>query len=185
MGYGLALEKSWDVLLKSNPSSPNNLLVKFLGQDFSVNLEQKSVIEVATREPAKDFLSILILHYLAQKIKGLPELTGCWKTFRDLSGVQGYYEAYHKRALEPIINKYGKDLEAFKGILERLPGKFSTGGDIGLELEVFQNVPVLIKLWQQDTEFAADANLYFDTSIKEIFCTEDIVVLAQILALRL
>ena len=127
----------------------------------------------------------MILHYLTRKIKGLPEIAGIWKTFRDLSGVQGYYEAYHKRALEPIIKKYGQDLEAFKSILTRFPGKLSFGGDVGLELEVFQNVPVLIKLWQQDAEFSPDANFYFDASIKDIFCTEDIVVLAQTVALRL
>jgi len=43
----------------------------------------------------------------------------------------------------------------------------------------------LIKLWRQDTEFGPDANMYFDASIKNIFCTEDIVMLAQIVSSQL
>ena len=52
-------------------------------------------------------------------------------------------------------------------------------------LEVFAGVPVLVKLWKADEEFNADANIYFDSSIKEIFCIEDIVVLAGIIAAAL
>ncbi len=185
MAYGVALDKSWEALVKLNPNVPKNLLVKFLGRQYCVDLQKKSVLDLTVLEPAKDFLSILILHYLARRVVGLPELTNRWLTFRDLSGVQGYYDAYHKRAIEPIINKYGKDLAAFKGVLRKLPGSVSTGGDASLILEVFQNVPVLVKLWLQDTEFAPDANIYFDASITEIFCTEDIVVLAQTVALQL
>ena len=97
----------------------------------------------------------------------------------------GYYDAYHKRSIEPIIRKYGKNPDALKDVLNRLPGKLSEGGDISIIIEAFANVPVLIKLWKQDTEFVPDANMYFDSSIKNIFCTEDIVVLAQIVASQL
>ena len=53
------------------------------------------------------------------------------------------------------------------------------------DFEAFENIPVLIKLWKADAEFAADANMYFDASIKNIFCTEDIVVLAGFIAASL
>ena len=93
-----------------------------------------------------------------------------------------YYAAYHKRAIEPLIRKYGMHPDALKNVLARLPAKLSEGGDISIEVEAFANVPVLIKLWKPDTEFGPDANLYFDASIKDIFCVEDIVVLAQLVA---
>ena len=54
-----------------------------------------------------------------------------------------------------------------------------------LVIEAFIDVPVLVKLWKQDAEFGPDANMYFDSSIKNIFCTEDIVVLAQMVASQL
>jgi hypothetical protein len=125
------------------------------------------------------------LHYLAQKLKGLPSLSGKWLTFREFSGVEGYAQAYHKRSIEPIIRKYGKHPDALKNVLDRLPGRLSEGGDIGVIIQAFENVPVLIKFWKPDEEFGADANMYFDASIKDIFCTEDIIVLAQIVASQL
>jgi hypothetical protein len=115
----------------------------------------------------------------------LPALTNQWLTFRELSGVEGYYDAYHKRSIEPIIRKYGKSPDAIKDVLSRLPGRLSAGGDISIIIEAFINVPVLIKLWRQDTEFGPDANMYFDASIKNIFCTEDIVMLAQMVSSQL
>ena len=130
-------------------------------------------------------MSILILHYLAQKLRGLPALSSQWLTFRELSGIEGYYNAYQKRSIEPIIRKYGNNPDALKEVLRRLPGKLSEGGDISIIIEAFTDVPVLIKFWKPDAEFGPDANMYFDASIKNIFCTEDIVVLAQIVASQL
>ena len=183
MGYEVALSKAWDDL--ANLKAPKNLSVKFLADDYSVDITTERVFSLSCNTPAKDFVSILILHYLAKELKGLPALNGQWLTFRELSGVEGYYDAYHKRSIEPIIRKYGKHPDAIKDVLNRLPGKLSDGGDISIVIEAFRNVPVLIKLWKQDEEFDPDANVYFDASIKNIFCTEDIVVLAQILASQL
>ena len=102
---------------------------------------------------------------MAKKLYGLPVVTGEWLTFRELSGVEGYFEAFKKRAIEPIIRKYGHRLE-----------------DNVIEVLAFDGVPALVKVWKPDEEFGPDANIYFDRSIKEIFCIEDIVVLAGIIA---
>ncbi len=183
MGYEVALKKAWDDL--ANFKEPKNLSVKFLADNYTVDTQAKSILSLSCNEPAKDFFSILILHYLAKKFKGLPAPSGQWLTFRELSGVEGYYDAYHKRSIEPLIRKYGSNPEAIKSVLTRFPGRISEGGDASIILEAFDSVPVLIKLWKQDVEFSADANMYFDASIKNIFCTEDIVVLAQIVASQL
>jgi Domain of unknown function (DUF3786) len=185
MGYEVALNKAWEDLSNLNPSPAKNLIVKFLADEFSVDIGGRKVFSSSCNVPAKDFVSILLLHYLAQKLKGLPAPSGQWLTFREFSGGQGYYEAYHKRSIEPIIRKYGKNPEALKDVLGRLPAKLSDGGDISIVIEVFAGIPVLVKLWKQDAEFGPDANMYFDSSIKNIFCTEDIVVLAQMVASQL
>ena len=183
MGYEVALKKAWDDL--ANLKAPKNLSVKFLADEYKVDIDAEKIFSWSCNAPAKDFTSILILHYLAQKLKGLPVLSSQWLTFRELSGVEGYYEAYQKRSIEPIIHKYGQNPDALKDVLSRLPGKLSEGVDISIIIEAFMNVPVLIKLWKPDEEFGSDANMYFDASIKNIFCTEDIVVLAQIVASQL
>ncbi|MDD5561050.1 MAG: DUF3786 domain-containing protein [Candidatus Omnitrophica bacterium] len=185
MGYEAALDKAWKDLFNLNPNPAKNLLVKFLADEYSVDTQERKIFSSSCNVQAKDFVSILLLHYLAQKLRGLPALSGRWLTFREFSGVEGYYEAFHRRCIGPVIRKYGKNTDALKDVLSRLPAKLSQGGDISLVIEAFAGVPVLVKLWKQDPEFGPDANMYFDASIKSIFCTEDIVVLAQIVASQL
>jgi len=179
MGYEMALKKAWEDLAKLKPAK--NLSVKFLGDEYSIDIGEKRVLSLSCNTAAKEFFSILMLHYLVKKIEGLSQPTGTWLTFRELSGVEGYFDAYHKRSIEPIIRKYGKNPEAVKAALSRLPGESISGGDFGIVIQAFEGIPVLVKLWKSDEEFGPDANMYFDSSITGIFCTEDIVVLAGII----
>jgi len=176
MSYEVAINKAWDDLEKLNLGK--KLSVRFLGDEYSIDLASKKVLSLSCNVPAKDFTAILILHYLAKKLKGLPELTGEWLPFRELSGVEGYLAAFRKRVIEPIIRKYGRNPENILQVLDRFPAYKAEGADVAIVLEVFENVPVLVKLWRQDEEFGPDANIFFDRSITDIFCTEDIVVLA-------
>jgi len=50
--------------------------------------------------------------------------------------------------------------------------------DAAITIQAFEGVPVLIEVWAGDDEFGPEANLLFDRSIRKIFCTEDIAVLA-------
>jgi len=180
MGYETALNKAWVDLANLKPN--DNLSVKFLADEYTVDLESKKVLSLSCNVPAKDFATILILHYLVQKLKGLPGLTNEWLTFRELSGVEGYLEAFRTRAIEPIIRKYGNKPEAILDDLDRLPAKKVNQGDVGIVIEAFKGVPALVELWRKDEEFSPEANILFDKSVTKIFCTEDIVVLAGLIA---
>src|SRR3989338_9234475 len=105
MGYESALNKAWEELKKLNP--PPNISVKFLADECEVYMQARKVMSLACNVPAKDFSAILILHYLVKKLEMLPALTGEWQTFKELSGIEGYLEAFRRRAIEPLIRKYG------------------------------------------------------------------------------
>jgi len=183
MSYDIAINKAWDELAKLRPA--RNLSVKFLADEYTIDLETKKVLSLSCNVAAKDFTAILILHYLVQKLKRLPSLTGVWLTFRELSGIEGYYPAFKNRAIEPIIRKYGNNPQGLLQVLDRLPGKRVMESDVSIVLEAFEGALVLIKLWRADEEFSPDANMLFDKSITKIFCTEDIVVLAGLVAASL
>ncbi len=180
MSYDIAINKAWQDLALLKPAKIISL--KFLGDEYSLDTQDKRVLSLACNVAAKDFTAILILHYLAQKLKGLPALNGTWLTFRELSGIEGYSPVFRARAIEPVIRKYGPNPQGLFSVLERLPAKKFEAADAAVVIEAFEGVPVLIKLWQQDEEFGPDANIFFDKSITGIFCTEDIVVLAGIVA---
>jgi len=180
MGYEVAVTKAWDDLIKLNPDKC--LSVKFLADSYTLDFSQRKLFSLSCNVAAKDFTSIIILHYLARQIQGLPEVTHEWVTFKEISGVEGYYPAFRKRSIEPIIRKYGFKPEAILDNLDRLPAKKVNQGDIGIIVEAFVGVPILINLWRKDEEFGPEANILFDKSISKIFCTEDIVVLAGLVA---
>jgi hypothetical protein len=180
MSYEAAINRAWEALAKL--SSPKVTSVRFLADEYAVDIETKKILSLSRNAAAGDFVAVLILHYAAQKIKGLPALSGRWLTFKELSGVEGYEAAFRERALRPIIRKYGNNPQGLHVALERLPGRITNGADAAIEIEAFSGVPVLVKLWKQDEEFGAEANMFFDQSISKIFCTEDIVVLAGFVA---
>ncbi|MDD2688882.1 MAG: DUF3786 domain-containing protein [Candidatus Omnitrophica bacterium] len=180
MGYAIAINKAWDNLIQL--TTEKNFSVKFLADEYTIDSQKKSVFSLSCNVPAKDFTAILILHYLAQRIKGLPQLTGEWQVFRELAGIEGYYPTFRERAIEPIIRKYGSKPEEILSALKRLPGKKADLADISIIVEAFEGIPVLIKLMRADEEFGPEANILFDRSVAQIFCIEDIIVLAGIVA---
>ena len=177
------MDKAWHGLLSLNITEL--LTVRFLADEYTIDPVQKKVFSLSCNVAAKDFLVILLLHYIIRKAKGLPELTNEWANFKELAAIEGYYQTFRKRAIEPVIRKYGHNPEGLLSVLERLPAKRVSQGDIGIIIEAFENVPALVTLWRADEEFEPDANILFDKCITRIFCTEDIVVLAGIIASQL
>ena len=180
MAYEVALSKAW--LELKGLTQQNDYSVRFLADEYSVDLEEKIILSLSCNIPAKEFLSVLILHYLVQKIKGLPSITGEWISFRQLDGGHIYYPVFKKRVIAPINRKYSANPEALLGLIERFKARKVALSDIGIVLEAFDKVPVLIELWKADEEFGAEVNVLFDKSIINIFCTEDITVLAESIA---
>ncbi len=180
MGYEEAIKKAWDEFCKLK--TDKQLTVKFLSDEYVVDIDKKSVFSVSCNIPAKDYISIILLHYLAHSLKSNIPRTGKWFSFKELSAIEGYQAAFRKRVIEPIIRKYGKQPESLYTVLERFPGVKHEGADAAIVLEPLAGVTVLIELWGPDEEFGAEANILFDKSITSFFCTEDIIVFSEIIA---
>lgn len=180
MKYNTALLKAWLGLENATQDKKHSLL--FLTDEYSVDLAGKSILSLSCNVPAKPYLSILILHYIMKRLNGLPELTGEWISFKQLSGGEGYYPAFKKRVIETIVQKYKDTPDTLLKLVERFKAKTTQTADFSLVLDTFDNVPILINFWKGDEEFGPEANVLFDKSITGIFCTEDIVVLSEIVA---
>lgn len=180
MGYDVALSKAWSEL--ESLAKDKKLEVRFLADKYSVDLNDRRILSLSCNISAKDYLSILILHYLIKKLVGLPASSGEWIDFRQLDGGQGYYPTFRKRVVSTITKKYGADPEALLKLNERFNIKKLNFADVSIVLDAFENIPVLIELWKADEEFSPEANILFDKSIKDIFCTEDVVILAEFIA---
>ena len=179
MGYDAALSKAW--LELENLVEDKNT-VRFLSDEYTVDLKNKRVLSLACNAPVKDYMSILILHYLKQRLTGLPSINGEWISFKQLEGGQGYYSAFKKRVIDPIMRKYGSHPEALLDLIERFRAKRIQLADYSIILDIFDGVPVLITMWRGDEEFGPQVNILFDKGIKDIFCTEDVAILAGFVA---
>jgi len=180
MGYGEALGLAWSRL--ETIKKQDIYAVKFLSDEYTVDICNHTVQSLSCNTPAHTHVAISVLHYLIVFLKGFPELSGSWISFPELDGGKGYFPAFKKRALDPIVRKYGKNPEGLLDLIERFSAKKVQIGDIGIALEGFPGIPVLITFWKADDEFSAQANMLFDSSIKEIFPTEDVVVMAGFIA---
>ncbi|MFH1492505.1 MAG: DUF3786 domain-containing protein [Candidatus Omnitrophota bacterium] len=203
MGYEAALGKAWGDLAAA--SSEKEFFVRFFSDEYSVDVAGRKVLSLSwgtgkyimsPKEPAvssgrgpvfcnvsaKDFVSILILHYLQRKLSGLPALIGEWISFKELESGEAYYPAFRKRAIEPVLKKLGNNPQGlFSGLNKGIVRKVNQA-DAAAAVEAFAGVPILVEFWKGDDEFGPEANILFDRNISGIFCTEDVAVLAGFVA---
>ncbi len=175
MTYEPALNKAWEEIQRL--TTEKVLAVKFFSDEYNVDVAARKILSLSCNIPAKDFVSILLLHYLEQKLKGLPGLTGEWISFKELSSGEAYYPAFRKRAIEPILRKYGSNPQGLLAVLDKGLAQKINQADAAVAMEAFAGVPILVEIWKGDEEFGPEANMLFDRSIAKIFCTEDVAVL--------
>ncbi|MCX5708472.1 MAG: DUF3786 domain-containing protein [Candidatus Omnitrophica bacterium] len=176
MSYEAALGKAWTEIERL--SAEKSFAIKFFSEEYSVDAVSRKIMSLSCNVLAKDFVSILLLHYLEQKLKGLPALSKEWISFKELESGEAYYPAFRKRAIEPILRKYGSNPEA---IIKESNPKIGNA-DAAIVKDAFTGVPVMVEIWKGDDEFKAEANILFDRSIAKIFCTEDVAVLSGFVA---
>ncbi|MFH1753197.1 MAG: DUF3786 domain-containing protein [Candidatus Omnitrophota bacterium] len=180
MEYEAAISKAWRDI--ESLTKEKKFSVKLLSDIYEVDLENKKVLSTSCNAPAQAFTAILTLHYLKEEIVGLPPVKGEWIAFRELVGGQGYYQAFKKRVIKRIEKKYGDNPDALNDLVVRFEARKSDLADVSVVIDVFNNVPVLIEIWRADDEFGPSVDILFDKSIDLIFCTEDIVVMSELVA---
>lgn len=180
MKFESAIKRSWDNLSGSSISDNNK--VKFLGNEYLVNFKLRQVLSLPNNTPVEDHRTVLILHYLSQKITGLPVVSGEYLSFNGLSSINRFADVFKKRSTDVILKRYGDNIFNIFSVLHNLPAKKANRADAAIVIEAFEGVPILIELWEADEEFGPEANILFDKTITKIFCVEDIVVLAEVVA---
>ncbi len=181
MEYEAALGKAWKDV--AGLTVDKRVSVKFLADEYEIDLASKRILSLSCNAPAQNHLAIMLLHYLVRKFESgnLPKPTGKWMDFRELEGGEAYYPTFKKRTIGVILRKYGAVPDAIFEAAGRFCSRKIQARDIGIAIEPLENVVILITLSKADEEFGPDANILFDENIRKIFCTEDIVVLTEIL----
>jgi hypothetical protein len=165
-------------------SSDTAMVVPFLNRVFRIELPSFEFTDVDNESkdvPIQE--QVLILHYL--KAETFPSPTGRWVSYREIPGATFYHSAFLSRAVNPLKNVLGRNIEGFKKAAEKLQGKKSDTGDAAYEFYPFPKIPLMIIIWKGDEEFPPEANIVFDESIGGILSPEDIAWMAGMLVYRL
>lgn len=126
---------------------------------------------------------ILICHYLLNATNEVAsdELI----TFRQIPDGHFYFDAFQRRARDPLLATFGQNTEMFRRCARLLGGKPVATGDVGMVFRVLPRIDVQLVLWQGDDEFPPEASILFDSSIQNRLPVEDIAVLSGMLVYKL
>lgn len=178
MPYETAIKKAWEELEKVS-GVINRHSVALLSDVYDIDIKEKIILSNSCNAPAKEYLSILLLHYLIGSLRYAYEPSGEWISFKEIEGGEPYYPAFHKSVIGPLLRKYGESPEGLIGVLGRFKGREIDFGDAAVELATFSDVFLRIVLWKADSEFGPEATILFDKNIRNIYSMEDVVVFSN------
>ncbi len=161
----------------------DRITIPFLGRDYHVahpTFEFKDAQAPETEVPLQE--QVLILHYL-QGCR--PLLRGRWIAYREIQGAGFYWNAFVKRAIDPLKNVFGMNVPAFRQAAAKLQATEVSGTAAGYRFGVLPYAPVQMILWEGDEEFPAEANILFDATVGDYLSPEDAAWLASLTVYRL
>ena len=179
MGYEIALKKAWDAVLKSGAK---NRYIKFFNDEYEIDYNQVNIISLSCNSPAKDYYKLLILHYIANENKISKITSNNLISFKEFEGGEVYFSAFKKRAIDPIIRKYGDNPAAIFEKAGYLNAEKLEMDAYAISIGVFEKIKIAVIMRSKDDEFPADCNMLFNPEAKFILSTEDIAVLGGITA---
>jgi hypothetical protein len=158
-----------------------SLRLDVLGSPVTVDIGQRTIESHARSLPTTD--KLIILHYLVTA-GGQPP-AGKLISFKDIPDGAGYFPTFYKRAIAPVVNKFGESPRRLPIAAADLGGVMTVMGDAAVSFKVFPHVTLNWILWQGDEALKPEGSVLFDSSITNYLPVEDIVALCHSIAIRL
>lgn len=195
MAYEIALNLAWENLAKLDPEEisrrneteydrkEKRLVINFLQDNFIIDLSARQVFYSSLKTKSKNFISVLILHYLIG-VKDIP-LSGKKISFKDLPGGDFYFPAFRQNCLLPLIRAFSDRPQDLLDKTKHLEAMAVPLGDSAVEVKTFERFPITAVVWGKDSEFSGEANILYDAATKEFLPTEDVVMATSLTVTKL
>jgi hypothetical protein len=158
--------------------------VPFLDHQYALSYPRFQFEDLA--QPAREIPlqeQVLILHYM---VGADPRRTpGEMIAYREIPGASFYFGPFVKRAVNPLKDTFGRDLEAFHRTCRALKATPIEAGDAAYRFQVFPQLSMHYILWEGDDEFEAEANILFCESTGDCLSPEDAAWMAGMVVYRL
>jgi len=106
-------------------------------------------------------------------------------SYSHLLGGQSYYNAFLRRAAQPIEKTFGSNPQSLWEAAKILDGRELDFGDVSTKICALPLVPIIIILRGATAEFQASANMLFDSSARHYLSTEQLAMLGELTSARL
>jgi len=94
---------------------------------------------------------------------------------KDIPSARFYLDAFNRRVKNPLVSTFGEHPDRLPPIAMELYGATTSSlGDVSVQIQAFQKVPITLVIWKGDEEFPCDGTILFDSSIKDMLSAEDI-----------
>jgi len=123
---------------------------------------------------------ILVLHYLLNST-GVRDIER-WIGFKEIDSGYVYFPSMNSRVILPIVKNFGENPLKFVEISKTIGGKKSGLSEYSMQFPVFPKISAIFTLVPAESEFNAACSVLLQYTAKEIFDTEDIVVMCEEIA---
>jgi hypothetical protein len=163
-----------------SPVSPRQLCFHFLREDVLVDCEARCLKRWQNNgwEPSDDpLLELVTVLYLVN-------VTQLYPLGKEIVGVNDLKEGHffkgpHALKIEPLLRRYGNDVEGFNQAAEYLEGEPQNMADAAYRLLPFPRIPLYYLLWEADQEFEPRLSILFDRSIEAVLRADAIWALVN------
>jgi hypothetical protein len=155
------------------------LTINHFYRKFGINKFTGKIIALSDDLPISccEKLNIYTLLWYSSPVA---HLTNKWVTFSELKGASPFAPAFQTGLILPFARMFSGNTSKLKTSVSALGGSFIGNSDIGFELKAFECIPIRFLFWEGDEEFAAQANILFDTSATDFIHVESIVTIAMV-----
>lgn len=116
-----------------------------------------------------------MFHYAVEN----PVASGKMVAFREVKRVYPFEQAYRRNILKKVEDIFSGHTDKLQSACEKLGGTRLPQGDVGYQIPVYPFLNIAILFWDGDEEFAAKANMLFDSRITDFMHEENVVGVAS------
>ncbi len=145
-------------------SEKGTYLIRFLNELYRIDPHERKfelLDPPLSQNPPSVELQVALIIYLLNA-QDIP-LAGKWVQGKGLKGGIRFF-ASHPFPLEPLLERYGRDPQAFLERASLLGGERERFGDAGVRFLALPRVPICLVLWKGDEEFEATISVLFDAT---------------------
>lgn len=160
----------------------HHIVLRMFGQNLSFSLDEME-LTAADGKPVKPGDHLLLLHYLLCTVP--LKATGQLISYRDFTGGQFYYKPFLSRTADPLLQRFGNNLDDLIKNLARFDWQQLPGSDFMAQVHTLGDLKITLIYRLGDSEFPPDCEVLFDAIFKRVFCAEDAAYAASRICLGL